>query len=129
MTETGFTARKILLLGLDDPSLDALASVLSGQSHLVTSAPFRGPDQPPEALSEAEVVCCSAEPRKYNAIVRSMREKGSSAPVVVVSSTPDLHEWLDAIEAGAWDYVSAPFEPEHIEHVFENALRCAASAG
>jgi DNA-binding response OmpR family regulator len=127
MTEPGLTG-KILLLGLDDPSMVALCAILADQSHSVSAEPFPSPEQSSsEAITDAEVVCCPAELRQYNAVVRSMREKGSSAPVVVVSSSTDVHEWLDAIEAGAWDYVSAPFEPKHIQNVLENALRCAAS--
>ena len=128
MTELGLTSGKILLLGLDDPSMAALCSILAEQSHSVSAEPFPSTEHSSsQAMTDAEVVCCPAEPGRYNAIVRSMRERGSNAPVVVVSSSPDVHEWLDAIEAGAWDYVSAPFEPEHIQHVLENALRCAAT--
>lgn len=130
MTEPGLTSGKILLLGVDDPSMAALHSILAEQSHSLSAEPFPSPEQSSsEAIADAEVVCCPAEPRQYNAVVRSIREQGSSAPVVVVSSSHDVHEWLDAIEAGVWDYVSAPFEPEHIQHVLENALRCATPAG
>jgi len=43
-------------------------------------------------------------------------------PVVVVSRLPEVNDWLDAIEAGAADYCSAPIEREQIDWILESNL-------
>ncbi len=43
-------------------------------------------------------------------------------PVVVVSRLPEVNDWLDAIEAGAVDYCSAPIEREQLDWILESNL-------
>jgi hypothetical protein len=40
----------------------------------------------------------------------------------VVTRIPDASAWLDALEAGATDYFSAPIELRQINWVMESAL-------
>ncbi len=44
-------------------------------------------------------------------------------PVVAVSRTGEVGEWLDAIDAGARDYCSSPFEPSLISWILESVSR------
>jgi len=41
---------------------------------------------------------------------------------VVVTRVPETREWLDALEAGATDYCSSPFETRQINWLMESAL-------
>lgn len=126
--ETGSAPRRILLVGLEDRPLAQLTSILSEQNHSVCSRPFLSTTHLLDLIDRlgADVVYCGSDPERYHSLVEAVRQKGSTVPIVVVSSSPSVSEWLDAIEAGAWDYVGAPFESKHIGHVLENALKCAA---
>ena len=46
-----------------------------------------------------------------------------TVPVVVVSRHPETAEYLDAMDAGAADYCSAPFEPSHIHWILQRRHR------
>lgn len=46
-----------------------------------------------------------------------------TVPVVVVSRHPETSEYLDAMDAGAADYCSAPFEPSHIHWILKRRDR------
>lgn len=46
-----------------------------------------------------------------------------AAPVVVVSRLPETHEYLQAMEAGAFDYCTAPFERSHMEWLLDRERR------
>jgi DNA-binding NtrC family response regulator len=43
-------------------------------------------------------------------------------PLVVVTRTAELSNWLDALEAGATDYCSAPFQAREMRWLVETAL-------
>jgi DNA-binding response OmpR family regulator len=43
-------------------------------------------------------------------------------PFVVVTRIPETREWLDALEAGATDYCSAPIETRQLRWLMESAL-------
>ncbi len=118
----------ILLLGIEDPSLKALTAILARQNHSVCSIPALPPAQALDLAGwlRTGVICCAAQPRLYHPLIEGIRARGTGLPVVAVSSSTDVDEWLDAIQAGVWDYVSAPLEPDHVNYVVRNALRCAA---
>jgi DNA-binding response OmpR family regulator len=46
-----------------------------------------------------------------------------TVPVVIVSRHPETSEYLDAMDAGAADYCSAPFEPSHIHWILKRGDR------
>jgi DNA-binding NtrC family response regulator len=121
------SSRKILLLGLEDASLAQLADILALESHEISSQPLLPVDKSLDLIDRfsPDVVYCVADPEHYSPLVEAVRGRGSGLPVVVVSRESNVSEWLDAIEAGAWDYVALPFETAHLRHVLENALRCA----
>jgi DNA-binding NtrC family response regulator len=70
----------------------------------------------------ADVVFCSADPRKYQKLLAALKGNGVPLPVVVVSRIPETSEWLDALDAGATDYCGAPFEREQISWLVESAI-------
>lgn len=115
---------RILVSGLEDDSGPALAEVLKRQNRAVFTAPFHSVRQ---CLAEADrvsadVVFCPDDPRIYVPLLDEIRARHESLPVVVVSRTPEVGEWLNAIEAGAADYCAAPFEPSHISWILATAL-------
>jgi DNA-binding NtrC family response regulator len=116
---------RILLLGLEDSLATELESILSGQQQEVQTAPFLSPHECVEAVEQAgaELVFCSSERQRYLELLDEVGRRMPELAVVVVSRTPEVSEWLDAIEAGASDYCAAPFESSHIQWILESALK------
>ncbi len=117
-------AARILLLGLEGGLSIELEAVLKRQNRSVFTAAFQSPPQAVNAAVRlaADVVFCGADRKRYVALLDEMRERRWIMPVVVVSRTPEVSEWLDAIEAGATDYCAAPFESGHVEWILSTAL-------
>lgn len=118
------TAR-IVLLGLEERLAGELAAVLESQDHTVFAEPFRPPSECTRLLRRigADVVFCPAERDRYMSLLRALERDAEPTPVIVVSRTPEVAEWLDAIEAGASDYCTAPFEPTHIAWILQSNVK------
>lgn len=76
----------------------------------------------------ADVVFCSAEPRRYLPLLTEVKQRGLRLPVVVVSRIPEVSAWLDALDAGAADYCAAPFEHQHMSWLIASALLASQHA-
>lgn len=56
-------------------------------------------------------------------VLRVAREAPSAADVVVISRWPDVKVYIDALERGAFDFMTPPFREVELDHV----LRCATT--
>src|SRR5688500_12015304 len=65
----------------------------------------------PHALRNADLVFCGTEPESLQRLLQAVKRTGRDVPVIVVSPDPGVDAWLDALEAGAADYLPAPFDP------------------
>jgi DNA-binding NtrC family response regulator len=52
----------------------------------------------------------------------SLRERNENAKIVFITAYPSMDNTLQAIRAGAYDYLSKPFELEQLEHIVDRAL-------
>jgi hypothetical protein len=100
------TSARVRLYSLDPAIAGDLSSALST---LGVSTVRKNP----------QVVFCPAAP----GILRRALRRFPRLPVVVVSRLPDVAGWLDALEAGAADYCSAPFESIHLNWILQSQLR------
>lgn len=108
MTETPSIPRRAQFLGLDSRLAHPLAeSLVRCNCHAVPAG------------QGADIVFCSPSAD----IVRQARAKYAGLPVVVVSESPDQRRWLDALEAGASDYCTAPFEPMHLRWLLDRHVQ------
>ena len=119
------TQARIVLFGLDEGLGSELSHVLANQQQQVYAEPFL---TPPECLGvvdqlSADLIFCSSDREQYLALLEAVGRHKPDLPVVVVSRTPEVSEWLDAIEAGASDYCAAPFETTHIQWILDSALK------
>ncbi len=123
MTSTGTPYARIVLLGLDDSLARELRAVLTKQD--VYSEPFLSGTECLGTVERlgADLVFCAADPERYIDLLDAVRREKPDLPVVVVSRTPEVSEWLDAIEAGASDYCAAPFEPAHVQWILDSTLK------
>ena len=115
---------KIALLCHLEPSLEQeLKTALAHPSiHMETVSQASGV---PESSGHAGIVFCPFS-RDLNALLDATRD--SRIPVIVVTRTPETREWLDAMEAGAFDYCSAPFEPRQLQWILNSARPRTMSA-
>ncbi|MBI3681236.1 MAG: hypothetical protein HY235_12675 [Acidobacteria bacterium] len=111
---------KVLLYGLEEGVARDLCSALASQTPAL------------EAAESHHVDDCIAQIRRHGAdfvfssfsadlvaLLDAIRSVQPELPVVVVSRNPQVHEWLDALEAGAADYCGAPFETEHLNWILK----------
>ena len=81
------------------------------------------------ALLDANVVFAGGEPTYYLPLLRRVRAVDPLLCFVVVARYPDTSEWLEAIEAGATDYWSSPFDPRLIRSLIATSIARRAAAG
>jgi DNA-binding NtrC family response regulator len=119
------TRARVVLLGLEERLAGELETVLTRQQHTVIAEPYHPPSECPRLLQKmgADVVFCSAERDRYIGLLKALKREAEPTPVIVVSRTPEVDEWLEAIEAGASDYCTAPFEPSHIAWILQSNVR------
>lgn len=55
-------------------------------------------------------------------ILRRTRETNAETPVVMITAYTSTKTAIEALKAGAYDYVSKPFDVEELKHVVEKAL-------
>ncbi len=125
MPEHKDTGSTVVLFGLDGPLAAELASVLDRQKQAVFCEPFRSARECLGIVDRigADLIFCSSQRERYLALLEALGRHKPDLPVVVVSRTPEVSEWLDAIEAGASDYCAAPFESSHIQWILDSTLK------
>ena len=116
MDSVGKPARKAILFHLEETLEAQLASALraSAWEAIPSSQSFTAaPD---------DVIFCNA-----GAAFLTAKATFPGVPVVVVNRVAEIDQWLDALEAGAADYVAAPFEEIKIRWLLQ-ALPATAIA-
>jgi DNA-binding NtrC family response regulator len=131
MPRTKISPSNVVLLGLAEDLASESGRVLSEQGHKVYSFPLLSASSALNVLKQvhADLVFCPAEPERYNLLLDAITQKMTGLPLVVVSRHPDASAWLDALQAGASDYCTPPFESIHMRWIMESALApCHADA-
>lgn len=109
----------VFLIGLEQDIAFQVSRALAVERHRIESKP-RSLDA--RDLLAADIVFAGGEPSEYLSLLRRVREERPALPFVVVTRIPETTAWLDALEAGATDYCSAPFEARQIRWLMEAAL-------
>jgi two-component system OmpR family response regulator len=110
---------RVVFVGVEPAAAAQIARALAVERHQL--------EQKPDAsgaheLLDADIVFAGGEPIHYLSLLRQVRVSRPGLPFVVVTRVPETREWLDALEAGATDYCSAPFENRQINWLMESAL-------
>lgn len=119
---------QVLLFGLEEDLARELIRVIAPGSEAAFSAPDAAACL--EMLEDApvDIVFCSSKPEYCLPLLRTMKQMKRNTPVVVVSQEPEFDEWLDAMEAGAVDFVAAPFHHTQIHLILASHLTAARLA-
>jgi len=110
---------QVVLLGLPEDLSRLLAQLLREESHQVRQRQsIRGVwkgSKPDAAFISGDI------PDLPNAIA-ALRETEPKMPLIVVTRLPETRQWLDALEAGATDYIGGPFERVHIRWLMNSVI-------
>jgi DNA-binding response OmpR family regulator len=106
----------LLFFGLQSPSHRTLESILQAQGHRVLHA-VAGQSY------IADAAFCDGDDERYGSVLTNLQAR---LPLIVVTQNPTEGKWLDAIEAGAVDYCSAPFEPIQVRWILDAVLKQVA---
>jgi DNA-binding NtrC family response regulator len=110
---------KVILVGLEQLAVSHISVALAVEHHQIQHKP-RGTVVPD--LLDADIVFAGGDPAYYLSLLKLLRAVRPSLAFVVVTRIPETKEWLDALEAGATDYCSAPFEGQHLRWLVESAV-------
>lgn len=110
---------KVVFVGIEHALAVPIARALAVERHQLEQKPQNAVVLD---ILDADIVFAGGEPKHYLSLLRKVREARSALPFVVVTRVPETKEWLDALEAGATDYCSAPFETRQIHWLMEAAL-------
>ncbi len=116
---------KVVLIGLEQLAASQICRTLAFEGHQIEQ---KARDAVVSDLLDADIVFAGGEPACYLSLLRLLRAERPSVPFVVVTGVPETREWLDALEAGATDYCSAPFEIKHLRWLMESVLPRRRSA-
>jgi len=105
----------IVFTGMESHAQSELGRVLGQEGHQVSI-------QDSDDLGGADAVFCNGDCPNYAALLGRIRRLWPNLPVVVVTRLPESDKWLNALEAGATDYCSAPFEPIQVRWILSAVL-------
>ena len=110
---------RVVFVGVERAAAAQIARALAAEGHQIEQKPKTSGAY---ELLDADIVFAGGEPVHYLSLLREVRESRPGLPFVVVTRAPETREWLDALEAGATDYFSAPFENRQIHWLMESAF-------
>ena len=110
---------RVFLVGLEQATANQLTRALVAERHHIE---HKSQNVPLTDLLDADIVFAGGDGKQYMPLLRGVREMSPSLPFVVVTRIPETTDWLDALEAGATDYCSAPFEQRQMSWLMESAL-------
>ncbi|HET8635655.1 MAG TPA: HD domain-containing phosphohydrolase, partial [Acidobacteriaceae bacterium] len=114
----------------EDPYAQAAAADALGNAHYRPAPALSGEEA--AARLEAGLACdlilynikgCSPETGKDAATIERLRDLSPDIPVVVISTVRDVNVVIQAMRAGASDYLLKPFAPEQLLASIQRALQ------
>ncbi|MDH3687053.1 MAG: sigma-54 dependent transcriptional regulator [Myxococcales bacterium] len=117
-------SKRLLLVDDDRAMRELLASLFTEEGHVVTEA------------TSAEEAIASLEDDEFDVVLSDIRMPGRSGiemvadvkrlrpgtPVVLMTAFGSVDSAVEAIRAGAYDYITKPFEPDAVQFAVERAL-------
>lgn len=118
-------APRALLIGLEPELALELEQTLARMGHTASRSNL---DQVPALARRLDVIFCSDQWSNVNSLVALLRSLRTPIRVIVASRRAEEAAWLEALEAGADDYCSTPFETSQISWAMHHspapASRC-----
>jgi two-component system, LuxR family, response regulator FixJ len=113
---TPAAGRAVYVVDDDDAALDSLLMLLTAEG--LPAVGFSNPLEFLKALPEEPRGCLITDLRMPEMdgveLIRTLREQGVILPVIVITGHADVTKAVDAMKAGAADFIEKPFESELI---------------
>lgn len=109
----------VYLIGLEQAIASQVSRALAVERHRIETKPA---NIDVGDMTDVDIVFAGGEPSQYLSLLRQVRRTRPDLPFVVVTRMPETTAWLDALEAGATDYCSSPFESRQIHWLMESAF-------
>ena len=116
--------QKILIVDDEPFNLDLLEQELSDRGYLVERA-----DNGKEALKKVELSRPDLLLLDYMMpdlngleVLKEIRKRENDVPVVMITAHGTIERAVQAIKDGAYDFITKPFEPDHITLIVQKAL-------
>jgi DNA-binding NtrC family response regulator len=110
---------KVALVGLEVSAADQIAKILSSTGNDVRCL---APQAGARDFAEADIVFAGGTQQQYLKLLQATRRNRPRLPFIVVTDERETRGWLDALEYGATNYCSAPFDTRKIAWLMETAL-------
>jgi DNA-binding NtrC family response regulator len=121
---TRLEGSSILIADDDEPIRDLLRDILEPEG-----ASIRVASSGKEALAEIEVeepdvAICDVRmpPPDGLAVLQQLRSKNIDTPVLIITAQSSSTKTIEAMQLGAYDYISKPFDPDEILLTVQRAL-------
>jgi DNA-binding NtrC family response regulator len=116
---------RILLVDDDPHFLRVLARILSGEKFLITSA--AGACDALELVKSAQFDLIISDLRMPEcdglSFVQSLRRGGNNVPVIILTAYGEVDTYIDAMNAGATEYLNKPIRSAELLKVVYSCLR------
>jgi two-component system response regulator FixJ len=113
---TPAAGRAVYVVDDDDAALDSLLMLLTAEG--LPAVGFHNPVEFLKALPEEPRGCLITDLRMPEMdgveLIRTLREQGVIIPVIVITGHADVTKAVDAMKAGAADFIEKPFESDLI---------------
>jgi DNA-binding NtrC family response regulator len=121
---------RILIVDDDPYFLRVLGRILTGENYRVTTA--EGTVEAAQILQESSFDLVISDLRLPDgdglSILQQIRKSGSEIPVVILTAYGEVDSYLEAMNAGATEYLNKPVKSEELLAVVRSCLWPRASA-
>jgi DNA-binding NtrC family response regulator len=126
----GGPSARILIVDDDPYFLRVLSRILTGENFQVKTA--EGAIEAAQVLQEDSFDLVISDLRLPDgdglSILQEIRKSGSEIPVVILTAYGEVDSYLEAMNAGATEYLNKPVKSEELLAVVRSCLRPRASA-
>ncbi len=126
----GEAMASILIVDDDPYFLRVLGRILSGENFLVKTA--EGASQAAQILREGSFDLVISDLRLPDgdglSILQEIRKVGRETPVVILTAYGEVDNYLEAMNAGATEYLNKPVKSDELIAVVRNCLRSRAAS-
>jgi DNA-binding NtrC family response regulator len=126
----GEATARILIVDDDPYFLRVLGRILSGENFQVKTA--EGASQAAQILREDAFDLVISDLRLPDgdglAILQEVRKAGREIPVVILTAYGEVDNYLEAMNAGATEYLNKPVKSDELIAVVRNCLRSRAAS-
>src|SRR5947208_3219216 len=120
-------SRRILIVDDEPLNLDLLSQELADLGHVTENAASGADALKKMRGFDPELIFLDYQMPGMNGIevLREIRKQDKNLPVIIITAYGTIERAVEAIKTGADDFITKPFDPEHLAVVVKKALERA----